>query len=212
MEIVIDGWDVGARFACCHIIPHHPKCGRLHGHTYAASARFRGEAAGPMDLMLDFGEVKRAMREVCEVLDHHVLIPAGHPDISVKEVGPSYELRIVDKGYSLPKEDVLLLPVTACTAERLSEYFLEELLRRLKVGANVVVRGLRAVSDFEYELQMALMNRRLSSQVETVFMMPSEEYSYTSSTVIKEVAAFGGNVEGLVPKSVLLRLNRLFPK
>ena len=82
----------------------------------------------------------------------------------------------------------------------------------LKVGANVVVRGLRAVSDFEYELQMALMNRRLSSQVETVFMMPSEEYSYTSSTVIKEVAAFGGNVEGLVPKSVLKRLKKRFPK
>lgn len=82
----------------------------------------------------------------------------------------------------------------------------------LKVGANVVVRGLRAVSDFEYELQMALMNRRLSSKVETVFMMPSEEYSYTSSTVIKEVAAFGGDVEGLVPKGVLARLKKRFPK
>jgi pantetheine-phosphate adenylyltransferase len=80
------------------------------------------------------------------------------------------------------------------------------------VGANVVVRGLRAISDFEYELQMALMNRRLSSQVETVFMMPSEEYSYTSSTVIKEVAAFGGDVEGLVPECVLMRLNKLFRK
>jgi 6-pyruvoyltetrahydropterin/6-carboxytetrahydropterin synthase len=137
MEIVIDGWAVGARFASCHIIPHHPKCGRLHGHTYAASARFRGEATGPMDLMLDFGEVKRAMREVCETLDHQVLVPAKHPDVTVKEVGPNYEIRIVDKRYSLPKEDVLLLPVTACTAERLSEYFLEELLRRLSVGMNV---------------------------------------------------------------------------
>ncbi len=82
----------------------------------------------------------------------------------------------------------------------------------LKAGANVVVRGLRAISDFEYELQMALMNRHLSSRVETVFMMPSEEYSYTSSTVIKEVAAFGGSVEGLVPESVLVRLNKLFKK
>lgn len=137
MEIAIDGWAVGARFASCHIIPHHPKCGRLHGHTYAASARFRGEAAGPMELMLDFGEVKRAMREVCEVLDHHVLIPARHPDVKVEEAGPNYKVRIVDKRYSLPREDVLLLPVTACTAERLSEWFLEELLRRLEVGSNV---------------------------------------------------------------------------
>jgi len=81
----------------------------------------------------------------------------------------------------------------------------------VKKGANVVIRGLRAVSDFEYELQMALMNRRLSSKVETVFMMPSEEYSYLTSTVIKEVAGYGGNVEGLVPDSVLKRLRERFP-
>jgi pantetheine-phosphate adenylyltransferase len=79
-------------------------------------------------------------------------------------------------------------------------------------GASVVIRGLRAVSDFEFELQMALMNRRLSSQVETVFMMPSEEYSYLTSTVVKEVAGFGGNVEGLVPQSALERLRSRFPK
>jgi pantetheine-phosphate adenylyltransferase len=79
-----------------------------------------------------------------------------------------------------------------------------------KVGASVVIRGLRAISDFEYELQMALMNRHLSTDVETVFMMPSEEYAYTSSTVIKEVAAFGGSVEGLVPIVVLDRLRERF--
>lgn len=73
-------------------------------------------------------------------------------------------------------------------------------------GASVVIRGLRAVSDFEYELQMALMNRRLSDHVETVFMMPSEEYSYLTSTVVKEVAGFGGSVEGLVPPCVIDRL------
>ena len=79
-------------------------------------------------------------------------------------------------------------------------------------GANVIIRGLRAVSDFEYELQMALMNRRLSDHVETVFMMPSEEYSYLTSTVIKEVAGFGGNVSGLVPPCVLTRLEARFPR
>jgi len=72
----------------------------------------------------------------------------------------------------------------------------------LAKGANAVIRGLRAVSDFEYELQMALMNRRLSSEVETVFMMPSEEYSFLTSSVIKEVAGYGGNVDGLVPPNV----------
>ncbi len=81
----------------------------------------------------------------------------------------------------------------------------------VKKGANVVIRGLRAVSDFEYELQMALMNRRLTDHVETVFMMPSEEYSYLTSTVVKEVAGFGGSVEGLVPESALKRLKARFP-
>jgi pantetheine-phosphate adenylyltransferase len=77
-------------------------------------------------------------------------------------------------------------------------------------GANAIIRGLRAVSDFEYELQMALMNRRLSDEVETVFMMPSEEYSFLTSSVIKEVAGYGGNVDGLVPPNVAKLLREKF--
>ncbi len=69
-------------------------------------------------------------------------------------------------------------------------------------GAIALVRGLRAVSDFEYELQMALMNRRLDSNIETVFMMPSEENTFLSSTMVKEVASLGGSVKGLVPEPV----------
>ena len=65
-----------------------------------------------------------------------------------------------------------------------------------------IVRGLRAISDFEYELQMALMNRRLDANIETVFMMPSEEYTFLSSTIVKEVVSFGGSIEGLVPDAV----------
>jgi len=72
--------------------------------------------------------------------------------------------------------------------------------------AGVIVRGLRAVSDFEYELQMALMNRRLSPDVETVFMMPAEPYTYVSSRLVKEVVALGGSVHGLVPEIVEERL------
>lgn len=74
--------------------------------------------------------------------------------------------------------------------------------------AQVIVRGLRAVSDFEFEFQMALMNRRLNSRIETVFMMPAEQYSYISSRLIKEVFALGGRVHGLVPDSVEERLRR----
>src|SRR3954470_21268066 len=72
--------------------------------------------------------------------------------------------------------------------------------------ANVVVRGLRAVSDFEFEFQMALMNRRLNGRIETVFMMPAEQYSYISSRLIKEVFSLGGRVHGLVPDMVEERL------
>lgn len=73
-------------------------------------------------------------------------------------------------------------------------------------AANVIVRGLRAVSDFEVEFQMALMNRRLDPNIETVFMMPAEQYSYISSRLIKEVFSLGGRVRGLVPDSVEQRL------
>jgi pantetheine-phosphate adenylyltransferase len=75
-----------------------------------------------------------------------------------------------------------------------------------KRKADVIVRGLRALSDFETEFQMALMNRRLSQDIETVFMMPAEQYTYISSRLIKEVFALGGQVRGLVPEIVESRL------
>ena len=77
-------------------------------------------------------------------------------------------------------------------------------------GAQVIVRGLRALSDFEYEFQMTLMNQRLEPGIQTVFMMPSETYSYVSSRLVKEVARLGGDVNGLVPPDVASRLKRRF--
>ena len=77
-------------------------------------------------------------------------------------------------------------------------------------GGVAIIRGLRAISDFEYELQMALMNRRLDMDIETVFMMPSEEYSFLTSTIVKEVASFGGSVKGLVPGVVERALEEKF--
>jgi len=72
--------------------------------------------------------------------------------------------------------------------------------------ADVIVRGIRAISDYEYELQMALMNRRLEPGIETVFMMPAESYSYVSSRLVKEVFQLGGTIEGLVPALVEQRM------
>lgn len=82
----------------------------------------------------------------------------------------------------------------------------------LSRGAIAIVRGVRAISDFEYEFQMALMNRRLAPSIETVFMMPAEEYSYVSSRLIKEVAMLGGSVKGLVPEGVERRLAKKLRK
>ena len=73
-------------------------------------------------------------------------------------------------------------------------------------SARVIIRGLRAVADFEYEFQMTLMNRHLRPQVETIFLMTGESHFYTSSRLVKEVASLGGNVAGLVPDAVLSRL------
>jgi pantetheine-phosphate adenylyltransferase len=73
-------------------------------------------------------------------------------------------------------------------------------------GANVIVRGLRAVADFEYEFQMTMMNRHLKPQLETIFMMTGESHFYTSSRLVKEVASLGGNVTGLIPDHVVAPL------
>jgi pantetheine-phosphate adenylyltransferase len=73
-----------------------------------------------------------------------------------------------------------------------------------------IIRGLRAVSDFEYELQLALMNRRLNPDIETVFMMPSEEYSFLTATIVKEIASLGGPVKELVPTPVETALRKKF--
>ena len=78
-------------------------------------------------------------------------------------------------------------------------------------GAGAIIRGLRAVSDFEYEFQMALMNRSLDAKVETVFLMPSLEYTFLTASVIKEVASFGGCVSHLVPGNVERALRKKYP-
>ncbi len=79
-------------------------------------------------------------------------------------------------------------------------------------GVNVILRGLRAVSDFEFEFQLANMNRKLDPKIETIFMMTSEKYFYISSQLVREVASFQGDVSGLVPDNVLRSLQAKFPK
>ena len=90
------------------------------------------------------------------------------------------------------------------------EGLLVEYVQRKK--AKIIIRGLRAVSDFEYEFQMALMNRKLAPRVETIYMMPSEAYTFLSSHMVKEVSHLGGDVSSLVPPNVEIALKKKFSK
>ena len=78
--------------------------------------------------------------------------------------------------------------------------------------ADAIIRGLRALSDFEFEFNMALMNRHLEPRIETLFVMPNEQFSYTSSSLVKQVARFGGDVSNFVPPDVAAALKRAFPQ
>ena len=101
----------------------------------------------------------------------------------------------------------VLAPMGRCRVESFSGLLVDFMDR---VGAITIVRGLRALSDFDYEFQMALMNRRLDDQIDTVFLMPSERFIYLNSTLVREIAKLGGPIEGFVPPGVAQRLRERF--
>ncbi len=113
-----------------------------------------------------------------------------------------------DSAWFTPDERVAMIRETFAAEKRVLADKFSGLLVDYAVGrgASVIIRGLRAVADFEYEFQMTMMNRHLRPQVETIFMMTGETHFYTSSRLVKEVASLGGNVAGLVPDAVLPRL------
>lgn len=117
-----------------------------------------------------------------------------------------------DKGDALftLEERMEMLKAMTAELENVTVDAFEGLLMRYCVSksANAVLRGIRAVSDYEFELQMALMNRKIEPGVETVFMMPAEKYSYLSSRIVREIASFGGPLTGLVPELVEEHLRR----
>ena len=108
------------------------------------------------------------------------------------------------------EERIAMLQAMTAELENVTVDAFEGLLMSycIEKHANAVLRGIRAVSDYEFELQMALMNRKIEPSVETVFMMPAEKYSYLSSRIVREIAAFGGPLNGLVPDLVEQHLRR----
>ena len=120
--------------------------------------------------------------------------------------------RNMDKGealFSMEERKEMLLAMTS-GLENVSIHTFEGLLVNYCIanGANTILRGIRAISDYEFELQMALMNRKMEPRVETVFMMPAEQYSYLSSRIVREIAKLGGPLTGLVPAMVEERVRQ----
>ena len=138
--------------------------------------------------------IQRSLQIFDELIVAVVANPSKQPLFSVKE-----RLEMIDEATS----DLNNFRIVAFDG------LLIDLVARER--ADCIVRGIRAVSDFEYEFQMALMNRKLRSTVETVFLMPHEKYTYISSRLIKEVASFGTSVAGMVPPIVEKRLAEKYP-
>ncbi len=137
MELRIDGWSVGARFSVSHFIPFHHKCGRLHGHTYSVGCVFKGDVTTEDDMVMDFIAVKGALRELCDELDHHVLVPTRNDHSTVEVEGDEVRVETHGKRYVFPREDVKLLPITATTAERLAEWFMDRLLDQIDLPPGI---------------------------------------------------------------------------
>jgi pantetheine-phosphate adenylyltransferase len=125
----------------------------------------------------------------------------GHLTVAILNNPDKNPLFTVEERVEMLKEVTSSLPnVSIATFNGLMVEFARQ------QGASAVLRGIRAISDYEYEFQMALMNRRLAPEIETVFLQPAGRYSFISSRMLKEVFRFGGDVTGLVPPNVLKRL------
>jgi pantetheine-phosphate adenylyltransferase len=128
-----------------------------------------------------------------KLFDHLIVAILNNPDKN--------PLFSVEERVEMLKESTAMLSnVSVATFDGLMVEFARQ------QGASAVLRGIRAISDYEYEFQMALMNRRLAPEIETVFLQPAGRYSFVSSRMLKEVFSFGGDVSGLVPPNVLKRL------
>jgi 6-pyruvoyltetrahydropterin/6-carboxytetrahydropterin synthase len=132
--IEVDGWKSRLRFSACHFIPDHPKCGRLHGHTYAVSVRIEGSQAG--EFIIDFEEVKNIVMEICDRLDHRILVAKDDGRLTINENNGNVSIEISKscKHYVLPRDDVLLLPIPSASAEDICKYFLEEISSAIKTN------------------------------------------------------------------------------
>jgi len=128
-----------------------------------------------------------------------------HVIIAIAESPKKKPLFSIDERVTLAKEALAHIPnISVVGFSHLLVHFVQE------QQANIIIRGLRAVSDFDYEFQLAHMNCQLAPKVETVFLIPSQQYFFLSSTLIREIAALNGNIKSFVPESVFFALEKKF--
>ncbi len=132
-------------FSVAHFISFGGKCERLHGHNYAVSAELVGELTEDR-YVLDFVVLKRIVRQICDRLDHHFLLPQYSKSLDMEEANGEWEIRFEDRRYVLPGEDVLALPLDNITAERLAEYICDQLVAELQQQAVDGLEGLSAIT------------------------------------------------------------------
>lgn len=135
MYLEINGWDVDIKFSACHFIPGHDKCSRLHGHIYAVHARVTGEQ-NERGMLLDFLTLKNALRSVAEELDHRVLIPGDSKEMEL-DIGDDIKVKVGDKQYMFPLDDVVVMDIKLATAEELAGFILNRLLNSIEIPKNV---------------------------------------------------------------------------
>ena len=131
VKITVDGSRQALTFSACHIIQGHTKCGRMHGHNYSVSVSLEGDVEH--GLLMDFGPLKKAIRDLCNELDHRVLLPKSLVTVADGQT----DMIVSGKIYSFPSGDVILLPVDVVSTERLSEWFLERIVSDVELPAGV---------------------------------------------------------------------------
>ncbi|WP_292460843.1 6-carboxytetrahydropterin synthase [Methanothermococcus sp.] len=136
MILELNGMYAGLRFASAHIVFGHDTCGVIHGHSYYVDVKVCGAPSGEFGFICDFKVLKKIVKDICGKLDHKLLIPENHPNLTYSINGDYIEFTFCKgekvKEYKIPLEDVAILPTTSTTAEELSKYFAEIIKKELQ--------------------------------------------------------------------------------
>ncbi|MEX2725125.1 MAG: 6-pyruvoyl tetrahydropterin synthase family protein [Candidatus Freyarchaeota archaeon] len=128
-------------FSAAHFLIRHPKCERIHGHNYKVTIEIESDKLNSQQMIVDFLDVRNVARDICQKMDHHILIPTKEKEVEIKEMGKEIEVIANRRRYIFPKDDALLLPIEATTVEKISEYIYKQLkqspLKNMKIRVSV---------------------------------------------------------------------------